>query len=96
MNEKPDKAVKIIVRGVVQGVGYRHFVYRQATAMGLTGWTKNLPDGSVEVLAEGDSSLLEQLVNDLRVGPRSAEVTAVETIPVELTGQFESFEIKGW
>lgn len=92
-----DQALKIIVRGVVQGVGFRYFVYQQATGLGLTGWTRNLPDGSVEVLAEGDSSILEQLVNEIKVGPRHAHVSAME---IEKTtdpgGQFDSFEIKGW
>lgn len=91
-----EKALKIVVRGVVQGVGFRYFVYHRATEMGLTGWTKNLPDGSVEVLAEGDSSLLEQLVKDLRVGPRQAQVTAIESDPLEPAGLYDSFEIKGW
>ena len=93
MNET---ALKIIVQGVVQGVGFRYFVYTQATQMGLTGWTKNLPDGSVEVLACGNSGLLEQLVKDLRIGPGHAHVTSVETEQVVSEEQFDTFEIKGW
>lgn len=97
-----DQAVKIIVRGVVQGVGFRYFVYQQARQLGLTGWTRNLPDGSVEVLAEGDNSLLEQLVQELKVGPRSAHVSAIEIEKIDSeetagpTGRSDSFEIKGW
>jgi acylphosphatase len=64
----------MVVRGLVQGVGFRWFVARRANALGLTGYARNLIDGAVEIEAEGDRSLVEALVGDVRVGPRSAHV----------------------
>jgi acylphosphatase len=64
----------MVVRGLVQGVGFRWFVARRANALGLTGYARNLIDGAVEIEAEGDRSLVEALIGDVRVGPRSAHV----------------------
>ena len=63
------------MEGLVQGVGYRWYAARRAEALGLNGFVKNLYDGTVEVEAEGDRSVLEELIQQLRVGPRSARVT---------------------
>ena len=70
-----DAAVHIVVEGLVQGVWYRWFAARRAEALGLTGYVRNLYDGSVEVEAEGERSLLEELIRELKVGPRSAHVS---------------------
>lgn len=67
--------VHIVVRGLVQGVGYRWFVARHAERLGLAGHVRNLPDGGVEVDAEGEREMLEELVGHCRTGPRSARVT---------------------
>ncbi len=67
--------VHMVVEGLVQGVGFRWFVYRKAEALGLTGWVRNLYNGSVEIEAEGDRSLLEELIKEVKVGPRSSRVT---------------------
>jgi acylphosphatase len=69
-----DVAVHVIVKGRVQGVSYRFFVIEEAHKLGLDGWVRNLLDGSVEVWAEGDRSLLETLIELLKVGPRWATV----------------------
>jgi acylphosphatase len=71
-------AYRYVVRGVVQGVGYRYFVLRQATTLGLAGYACNRSDGSVEVVAEGPARALEELEGRLRVGPASSEVTTLE------------------
>lgn len=71
-------AYRYLVRGRVQGVGYRYFVLRQADALGVGGFARNLPDGSVEVLAEGSAGALADLEALLREGPAFAEVTDVE------------------
>ena len=63
---------------MVQGVGFRWFVQREAARMGLMGWTANSPDGSVEVVAEGPEAELERLVAELRQGPSGASVTQVD------------------
>lgn len=67
-----------LVAGRVQGVGFRMFVAREATALGLAGWTRNLPDGRVEVVASGREDTLQQLERTLARGPRMAEVTGLE------------------
>ncbi len=70
-----DASVHIIVVGLVQGVGYRWYAARRAGALGVRGYVRNLYDGTVEVRASGDRSLLEELIRDLKIGPRSAHVT---------------------
>lgn len=81
------------VRGFVQGVGFRDFVQRAAFRMGLTGYTKNLPDGSVLVVAQGDRESLERLVERLDDGPGFAEVTEIEVEWREPTEEFDRFDI---
>jgi acylphosphatase len=70
--------VHLVVRGRVQGVGFRYFVRRRADSMGITGWVRNRADGAVEVEAEGARPELERLVAALSRGPAGAQVTAVE------------------
>ena len=67
------------VSGIVQGVGFRYFVIRKATAYGLRGYVRNCFDGDVEVEAEGDKLRLEQLIEDLGRGPICAKVKNVQT-----------------
>jgi len=67
--------VHIIVEGLVQGVGFRWFVARHAESLNLQGFVKNLYNGNVEIDATGDRSLLEELIKQIKVGPRSARVT---------------------
>jgi acylphosphatase len=69
-----DARVHIVVEGLVQGVGFRWYTARHAQNLGLKGFVRNLYDGCVEVEAEGDRSLLEELITALKVGPRSAHV----------------------
>jgi acylphosphatase len=71
-------AFRYVVRGRVQGVGYRYFVLRQADAVGVSGFARNLPDGAVEVLAEGTDAALADFEARLREGPAFAEVASVE------------------
>jgi Acylphosphatases len=89
-----DKRAHIIVRGAVQGVGYRYFAYKHARAYNLKGYVKNLFDGSVEVVVEGNHSLIEELIKDLRRGPVSAHVTEVEVDWEIPSNEFSTFEIK--
>jgi acylphosphatase len=71
-------AFRYTVTGRVQGVGYRYFALRQAEALGVTGFARNRPDGSVEVVAEGSEDVLAQLEETLREGPAFCTVTGVE------------------
>jgi acylphosphatase len=69
---------RIRVSGMVQGVGYRYFVRNAAIALGLDGSVRNMPDGSVEVVAEGEQGMVDGLIRQLRVGPRHASVDGVD------------------
>ncbi|MGH7607097.1 MAG: acylphosphatase [Gemmatimonadales bacterium] len=71
-----------VVRGMVQGVGFRWFVSREAERLQLGGFVRNLPDGTVEVVSQGDEKALEVLEQALRRGPRGARVEAVERLHV--------------
>lgn len=64
----------------MQGVGFRHWTARTALSLGLTGWVRNLPDGSVEVQAQGERESLEKMAVWLRRGPSSARVTRLTII----------------
>jgi acylphosphatase len=70
--------VRFLVRGRVQGVGFRWFVVRLAERLDLAGLVRNLPDGSVEVIAEGTGGALVELEEGLSRGPRMAQVTSVD------------------
>ncbi len=69
-----DRVRRYRVRGRVQGVGFRAFVWRTAAELGVSGWVRNRLDGSVEVLASGSDSVLAELEEHLRTGPRWARV----------------------
>lgn len=71
----------VVVRGRVQGVGFRWFVREEARAGGVAGWVRNTPDGAVEVAANGSAVALDRLRQRLREGPPGASVTAVEDLP---------------
>jgi acylphosphatase len=86
--------LKAVIRGEVQGVGFRWAVQRQAGQLGLTGYAENLPDGSVRVEAEGDPDRLDQLESFLHQGPRWAEVDSLESERTPATGEFRSFEAR--
>ena len=72
------KAKRFLVKGRVQGVGYRFFAERVALDLGLTGYVRNLADGRVEIYAAGDDDALAQLRKQLQEGPRAARVDGVE------------------
>lgn len=69
---------RYLVRGRVQGVGYRYFVMREAAALGVTGFARNLADGTVEVVAEGADDVLERFEDRLREGPSFATVSTLD------------------
>lgn len=82
-----------VISGRVQGVGFRYFTLRQALALGLTGWAKNLPNGCVEVEAEGDKSDLEKFLTVLEQGPIGSHVADVQVTWKPATGSQKDFEI---
>lgn len=82
-----------MVRGDVQGVGFRYFVQRRAGQLGLRGWVRNNDDGTVEVVAEGSRPGLEQLKRSLEQGPATARVTAVDAEWSQGTGTLDGFDL---
>ena len=86
--------IEATVRGRVQGVGFRYFVVRRATELGLVGWVANRPDGSVHCVAEGDREALERLIALMRQGPTGSIVEAVDAVPLAATGRFERFSVR--
>ncbi len=71
-------AARYVIQGRVQGVGYRYFVLRHAEELGLAGYARNQPDGSVEVVAEGAPAALAQLEDQLKQGPSFSRVSGVD------------------
>ena len=94
MTETGLAAVRAVVRGRVQGVGFREFVLNRARFLAVSGYVRNLPDGrSLEVIAEGSRPELEQLLEYLREGPRLARVDAVDADWGEPTGAYDGFGV---
>lgn len=83
----------IFVSGLVQGVFFRDHTQRWATSLNLTGWVRNLRDGRVEVLAEGDKEKIEELISRLKGGPPLSQVDRVDARWEEYRGEFEDFRI---
>jgi acylphosphatase len=84
----------IYVEGVVQGVGYRHFVVDWTEKLGLKGYCQNLRDGRVLVEVEGIKTVVELLLDQLKQGPRRARVTGVNVDWKPYAGQFSGFEVR--
>ena len=93
--EKAVEARRFVVRGRVQGVGFRWFVEREAHILSIAGWVRNNADGSVEVLAQGTRDQLSGLRSRLRAGPRAARVDAVEESETKPADGIVSFRIEG-
>jgi acylphosphatase len=93
--EKAIEARRFVVRGRVQGVGFRWFVEREAHILGVAGWVRNNHDGSVEVLAQGTRDQLLGLRSRLREGPRAARVDEVEESEARPIVGAGSFRIEG-
>ena len=91
----PIGARRFIVRGRVQGVGFRWFVEREAHLLGIAGWVRNKPDSSVEVLAMGTREQLAGLRSRLQQGPRAARVDHVEELDARPVEGLNTFRIEG-
>lgn len=87
-------ARRVVVHGLVQAVGFRWNCARQADALQVTGWVRNLADGGVEAHFEGPAADVVAMVDWMREGPRHARVTRVEVTPVPLSGAFD-FRVTG-
>ncbi len=87
-------ARKLFISGMVQGVGYRFFAQRAAARHQIRGYVKNLADGRVEALVEGDEKSVEAFKHDLTAGPKFSNVENVEEIVLDPTGWYSSFRIE--
>jgi len=94
-NSAAPHARRFVVRGRVQGVGFRWFVEREAHMLGVSGWVRNNADGSVEVLAMGTREQIMGLRSRLQQGPRAARVDAVEEKDAQPVAGLRSFRIEG-
>jgi acylphosphatase len=88
------RRVTIIVRGVVQGVGFRMYTKWEADRLGLRGYVRNRPDGSVEIVAEGNAAAVDRLIAWAKHGPPAAAVEDVEATGGEPTAEFLKFDIR--
>jgi len=88
-------ARKFLIRGDVQGVGYRFFAQRAAARHQVLGYVRNCPDRTVEAVAEGSPTNVEEFKKDLVTGPQWARVEQVEEINLEPSGLYSSFRIEG-
>ena len=84
---------EILANGLVQGVGYRYFVYREAQQLGVNGYVKNLYTGEVLTVVEGEKAIIEELIKKLRIGPSHASVKNCAVEWLEPKNEFNSFEV---
>ena len=89
------KRLELQIHGCVQGVAFRWYTQRKARTLGVTGWVRNVIDGTVRVVAEGDPVRLQLLAEWAQHGPDHARVDRVDTFWSEAAGQFTTFEITG-
>ena len=89
-----DKQAQIIVKGKVQGVFFRDFTQENATKLRLTGWVRNLSDGNVEVLVEGEEGEILKLIERLKIGPTTAQVKEVTVKWRTSSNAFNNFSIR--
>lgn len=84
----------LIIRGIVQGVFYRAFTRELASRLGLMGWVRNLPDGTVEALVEGKREDIEQAIKQCSAGPPGSRVYDIDVRWTEYQGDLKAFEIR--
>ena len=93
-NKKERARLHLVIRGRVQGVGFRFSAYDEAKELGLAGWVRNLPNGDVDIVAEGSRENLQMLAAWAHQGPPSAHVTDVREEWSDFTGEFTEFRIR--
>jgi acylphosphatase len=86
-------ARRFLISGIVQGVGYRYFALRAAGRHGIVGYVRNLHDGRVEVVAEGEPDAIEAFKRELSRGPAAARVTHIAEEVLEPTGRYRDFSV---
>lgn len=96
MPEGEIQQAHVLISGRVQGVNYRYYTRQQANQLGLIGWVRNMIDGRVEAIFQGEQEQVERMLEWCRRGPPSAKVSDVEVEWQEKLESFSSFEIKFW
>jgi acylphosphatase len=91
---KPSAAFHAFISGRVQGVGFRYTALREAERLGVTGYVRNLDDGDVEILAEGDPPDLDRFLSWLNTGPSGAWIERVDMTPIPPSGAYHDFEVE--
>ncbi len=86
------ESYKVLLSGVVQGVGFRYYVYRKAKKYEISGYVKNLSDGRVEIVASGDRDMLNSFLEEVKRGPMMARIEKAEIHPADDPG-IEGFNI---
>ncbi|MBK6767237.1 MAG: acylphosphatase [bacterium] len=87
------RRVRVTVNGLVQGVGFRYFVFERAQSLGVTGWVRNLRDGRVEAEVEGKDDQVNMLLDIMREGPTFAHVESCNVFPLSGGQQYQDFRI---
>ncbi len=87
-------ARRLLITGRVQGVGFRYFAHEVARREGVTGYVRNLPDGRVEALVEGDDEAVTRVERALRIGPGAGRVRDVDVLDEEPGGAYKNFQIR--
>ena len=90
----PKELRHITIHGKVQGVGYRFYATRVARRLGLKGWIQNNRDGTVEAMVEGEKASIDEWVEEIREGPRYAEVTKIDAEVKDFSGRLNDFDVK--
>ncbi len=90
------KRVSIVAGGVVQGVCFRYYAQRKAEELGLAGWVRNMPDGRIEALIEGDDGAVDQMVQWFRHGPPGARVEEFAVREQPYLGEFDDFRVSSY
>ncbi len=87
------KQYEITIKGRVQGVGFRYYVYKKATEFGLTGWVKNTTEGNVMAVVQGEESILKTFLEFLLIGPPLARVDKISKYETEVSTVFDKFSV---
>lgn len=91
--ENKEVRAEVVISGLVQGVGFRYYVYREALKIGAKGIVKNLYDGSVFVIIEGERFIADELIEKIKIGPMHAHVKDISVKWLESKNEFSRFEI---
>ncbi|MFA5328780.1 MAG: acylphosphatase [Prolixibacteraceae bacterium] len=90
----PVKSVSIVVKGRVQGVGFRYFAQYRAEQLNITGWVRNTPDGNVEIEATGEPENMNAFIDRIKIGPSRSIVQSISVSEFTPTRTFTNFTIR--